>query len=162
MVDQFKNQSGGVVQFSNHVSADFQEYRQLNNKDNEAGGVLIGRILLNNNDIVIDRVTSPSSEDTRSRFSFFRAILIVQKIIVDAWNKSNGTQNYLGEWHTHPEDTPSPSHIDIKNWENIFRQTKTEAEELFFVIVGRQETKVWSIKGKGNIPIELHRKLDMD
>ena len=39
----------------------------------EAGGVLLGRHLLDSHDVVVDEVTTPQASDRRSRFSFFRS-----------------------------------------------------------------------------------------
>lgn len=39
----------------------------------EAGGVLLGRHLLDSHDLVVDEVTTPKSGDRRSRFGFFRS-----------------------------------------------------------------------------------------
>lgn len=42
------------------------------------------------------------------------------KLIAEEFNKSNQTRVYIGEWHTHPEDYPSPSIQDLKLVENPF------------------------------------------
>ncbi|WP_081409005.1 Mov34/MPN/PAD-1 family protein [Acinetobacter gyllenbergii] len=43
----------------------------------------------------------------------------------------------MGEWHTHPEDVPSPSPTDINSW----RTNLVSNEELVLIIVGR--TNFW-------------------
>lgn len=74
----------------------------------EAGGVLMGKLYKDSADIIIDKLTLPSQKDTRSRFRFLRHFFSHQKRIDEEWEKSNKTCTYLGEWHTHPEDYPTP------------------------------------------------------
>ncbi len=154
MVVQFETQRGGIVQFSQNPLDVFNRFRQLTDDSDEAGGILIGRMLLDG-DVVIDRVTSPSKVDKTTRFSFFRPIRIAQQFVVNIWRSSHGTQNYLGEWHTHPEDIPHPSRTDIVNWKRIWRKSKVETNELFFVIVGRKTISVWSLKEENQEPSPL-------
>jgi integrative and conjugative element protein (TIGR02256 family) len=118
------------------------EFRQLNSKDHEAGGVLLGRYILGTDDIVIDLVTTPQIGDSRSRTRFFRASWRHQKLITKAWRESNETVTYLGEWHTHPEPVPHPSRTDRMSWmKKVTFDRFTDA--IFFVIVGTSEMCVW-------------------
>lgn len=154
---QFNTQSGGVIQFSRNVVDVLQSFRQRDNESKESGGILLGRILLNETDFVVDRVSTPTQADKATRFSFFRPIKLAQQLVIKVWHKSAGTQNYFGEWHTHPEDFPIPSSVDITNWQSIWHRSKTDADEIFFVIVGRQTIKVWSLRNSNGVPVELKR-----
>lgn len=49
-----------------------EKYRQYNSIDTEAGGILIGRILCDSNDFIIDDVSEPMISDIRKRYSFKR------------------------------------------------------------------------------------------
>src|SRR5262249_1861523 len=69
----------------------------------EAGGVLLGRHLLDGSAIIVDSVTVPMAGDRRARTRFHRAQRRHQAAIDAAWATSEGTYTYLGEWHTHPE-----------------------------------------------------------
>jgi integrative and conjugative element protein (TIGR02256 family) len=109
----------------------------------EAGGVLLGRHLLESEDIVIDEVTTPQRKDKRSRFGFFRSTghhQLAQK----KWGLSNETLAYLGLWHTHPEDNPSPSGVDQHDWEKAVETHAFHGDRLFFPIVGREHIRVWT------------------
>ncbi|WP_253219630.1 Mov34/MPN/PAD-1 family protein [Pseudomonas sp. B21128] len=35
------------------------------------------------------------------------------------FQETNGLVRYFGEWHTHPQEVPSPSHIDLDEWETL-------------------------------------------
>lgn len=109
----------------------------------EAGGVLLGRFILNGNDIVVDDVTPPHNKDKRYRNRFIRNQQTHQEEIVKRWKESNGTCNYLGEWHTHPEPVPRPSNLDLRDWKRILKQARVDSESLFFVIVGTEQLCVW-------------------
>jgi integrative and conjugative element protein (TIGR02256 family) len=157
VVTQFKNQCGGLLQISRTVIDHFHSNRQTAADSCEAGGMLLGRVLLNEVDVIIDRATGPTHEDRASRFSFFRPFWLAQKIVNDAWKRSRGTQVYLGEWHTHPEAIPQPSGTDLANWQNIRSRSKHAVDELIFAIVGIEATRVWSIRKGCNDLAELVR-----
>jgi len=109
----------------------------------EAGGVLLGRFLIGNNDVIVDHITVPMTGDKRSRFGYFRSKDAHQKRISEMWALSQGTCNYLGEWHTHPEDDPDPSAHDLTSWKNKLRLDRFDSDFLFFVIVGTVQVNAW-------------------
>ena len=109
----------------------------------EAGGVLLGRFLIGNNDVIVDHITVPMIGDKRSRFGYFRSKDAHQKRISETWASSQGTCNYLGEWHTHPEVDPHPSIHDIDNWKNKLNHDQYDSDFLFFVIVGTEQISAW-------------------
>lgn len=120
------------------------KYKQLGSSDLEAGGILIGRILIENNNYIIDDVTTPMPKDTRTRHRFKRKSKGHQEYYNDLFYKSDGRCFYLGEWHTHPENVPSPSFLDKRNWKRL-SGLGFENEHLFFIILGIKELKVWCI-----------------
>jgi integrative and conjugative element protein (TIGR02256 family) len=121
----------------------------------EAGGILLGRYIIDAHDVVIDRVTVPLPGDRRSRFRFTRCDKEHQRIADRAWNRSHRTCTYLGEWHTHPEAVPHPSGVDQNDWRRKLREDRY-AESLFFIIVGINEVRIW--EGKPGIqPTLLYR-----
>lgn len=119
-----------------------KRYIQSEPQKPEAGGVMLGRHILNSGDIIVDKITIPMKADRQQRYHFYRSRKSHQTLIDIAWRESNGTCTYLGEWHTHPEVTPFPSYVDILNWH---RKLLTDyfSKALFFVIVGTIEIKVW-------------------
>ena len=143
---KFKFNRSNILTISNCVLKVFEMYVQNEPSKPEAGGVLIGKIISKSNDILVDAVTVPYNDDIRKRFSFFRKKKKAQKVINKYWRKSSGTQIYLGEWHTHPEDIPQPSNHDYKNWKGIFLNATYEQDFLVFVVVGIEEIGCWMIK----------------
>ncbi len=153
---RFQRENGGIVSFNKSAIKTLLKYRQLKYADKEAGGMLFGRLLIDCDDIIVDDAMLPFSSDKRSRFSFFRGKNEAQKLVNKKWHESNSTQIYLGEWHTHPEDDPTPSaNIDIKNWHEITHKTVFEQECLYFVIVGRKKTRSWELNKTSQRLVEL-------
>ncbi len=151
----FQRPGGGALYLTTTALFLIDSFRQHSYRSSESGGVLLGRILVPNAHVIVERVTSPNPADKRSRFRFFRAQHPTQMAINRAWVGSDGTQNYLGEWHTHPEDDPSPSETDLRNWDKLTRYAKFEQDALFFVIVGRVATRVWEVPRSGGEATEL-------
>lgn len=123
-------------------------FRQRSWWRTEAGGVLLGRYLLDSDDIVVDEVTTPQASDRRSRFAFFRSRrhgLIAQ----NRWLEEASTLAYLGLWHTHPELDPSPSGVDRDDWQRALNSDTFEGDQLFFPIVGIDLIRVWTLTRSG-------------
>ncbi|MDX2053624.1 MAG: Mov34/MPN/PAD-1 family protein [Polyangiaceae bacterium] len=133
-------------------------YRQLDTGAFEAGGVLLGRIILATGDVVIDQVTTPCSNDLRSRYRFLRSRTGAQARVHQAWIDSQGTRIYLGEWHSHPEPHPSPSRQDIDDWRRVARKARYEQSFLLFVILGTQSLCVWCVERGSSRPTLLERR----
>ncbi|MFO1077930.1 MAG: Mov34/MPN/PAD-1 family protein [Planctomycetota bacterium] len=143
---RFKRIGGGLVELAATAIAAMQNHRQLDPGAAEAGGVLLGRLIRDSMDVVVDRVSLPSPSDKRSRFRFFRAAKPAQGVVDAAWRASSGTSIYLGEWHTHAEGDPGPSTTDRRDWRRIMKWARFEQDALFFVIVGTSRIGVWELR----------------
>ena len=78
--------------------------------------------------------------DKRGRFSFVRNKVSAQRIINKKWDESNGIENYLGEWHSHPENRPTPSHIDRSLIRQVIRDGTNAFKKVFLIIVGKDQS----------------------
>lgn len=143
---RFQRQPEGTVEIGAGAIDALYRYRQFEPDAPEAGGVLLGRLLQASHDVVIDEATEPTIADLQGRFSFKRARQPTQQHIIDAWIQSAGTHIYLGEWHTHPEEYPTPSRYDLQNWRYLARSATYEQESLIFVIVGMRSTRLWEVR----------------
>lgn len=150
----------GRISVEDDVLSIFCRYRQLRSKDREAGGVLLGSMSVQGDNVTIHRVTEPGPGDVRSRHRFIRAAHTAQSIVKDAWRASGGVVNYLGEWHSHPEDDPSPSPLDLSNWAMIMSNAQFEQSYLMFFIVGRVATRAWEMSKSGALAGPLAQQLD--
>lgn len=138
----FARVHGGRIQIGPFALTMMRRYVQDTMEKAEAGGVLLGRHILGSDDIIVDTITEPMPGDRRSRFQFFRARRRHQREINQAWQESEGTCTYLGEWHTHPESSPVPSCVDRCHWQQTLLKDR-RGELTFFVIVGISEISVW-------------------
>jgi integrative and conjugative element protein (TIGR02256 family) len=124
-------------------------FRQRSWWQAEAGGALLGRHLLDTDDIVVDEVTTPQKSDRRSRFSFFRS----KKhgtIAQSRWSEEASTLAYLGLWHTHPESDPTPSGVDRNDWNQALSSDTFDGDRLFFPIVGIARIRIWTLARDGS------------
>ncbi|HEY9178538.1 MAG TPA: Mov34/MPN/PAD-1 family protein [Flavipsychrobacter sp.] len=133
----------GQFKISEETLIRMNQYKQDNHKSLEAGGVLLGRFIKGSKNIIVDGITVPMIGDKRGRTYFIREEKMHQLVINNVWEKSAGTCNYLGEWHTHPESYPTPSDQDIKNWKKILSTRTFSSLYLYFIIVGTKRVGVW-------------------
>lgn len=146
----FKIRNEGLLIFTAEAVEQMRSHAQHSMLQREAGGVLLGRHLLDSNDLVVDEVTVPQRGDRRSRFGFFRSKQ--HSALAQAkWAASKGTVAYLGLWHTHPEADPTPSSVDKHDWEKAVAMDSFQGAELFFPIVGTERIRVWTKSRNGPI-----------
>lgn len=131
-----------------HALKQMQAFAQRRFWDREAGGVLLGRHLLDSHDVVVDEVSAPQSSDRRSRFAFFRSSKHEQ-VARQRWLQENSTSAYLGLWHTHPERDPMPSGVDRRDWAQAVSGDTYEGDRLFFPIVGTDCVRIWTLSRRG-------------
>lgn len=129
------------ISISKKVLDNILKYKQVNDND-EAGGMLIGSIISNSNEIEIIDFTEPLKEDKRNKFRFKRSNKHNQ-ILNEKWISSNFTKLYLGEWHTHPQEIAAPSLIDKKAWEMLLFKSNTESDILIFLVIGTSTMDIW-------------------
>ena len=115
----------------------------------EAGGILIGSY--RDRHVDTGNCTIPLPGDFCKTSLFDRRDVGHQAAALAAWWRSEGTDTFVGEWHTHPVDEPAPSALDLRTWRGIMRRTSAP---LVFLIAGRRT--IWCGRGRGG---ELGRAL---
>lgn len=151
---------GQRLVFADDAVRQLSAHAQQSRWQPEAGGVLLGRHLLDSKDLVVDEVTVPQKEDRRSRFAFFRSRQHGE-VARARWAAAKGTTAYLGLWHTHPERDPAPSSVDRRDWDKAVAMDTFEGDRLFFPIVGIDRIRVWS-KTRGGPAEELQEIRSQD
>lgn len=139
----FYRSSGAAVKIAPPALATMLSFRQTTATAKEAGGILLGRYIIDCQDVVVDEATTPTRSDRRARFTFHRDATPHQRIIDERWHASQGRFHYLGEWHTHPETSPTPSSVDLADWRRRLRTDRFDADSLLFVIVGTRDLRMW-------------------
>lgn len=125
-------------------------YRQLNKVDCEAGGIIIGRENKETGNIIIEYATEPYKRDRRTKAFFHRKDRKHLEIFNKLYTQHNNIYAYIGEWHTHPEDYPNYSGIDINNWNNISKQNEDKNKIYYHIIVGNREIRIWEYRRSFN------------
>lgn len=113
------------------VLEDINPFRQRLLDLPESGGIFTG--YRRGAHLHVCALTSPLPGDRRSRTSFHRMDHGHQAIANARWKGSSQRSDYLGEWHTHPEETPRPSGVDMREWKLILQRS---AEPMVFIIAG--------------------------
>jgi integrative and conjugative element protein (TIGR02256 family) len=139
----FAVDSSRLLIFTDESVKQMSAYAQRSFWHREAGGILLGRYLVESSNVVVDEVTIPQRADKRSRFGFFRSHQH-STLAQTRWAASHGTAAYLGLWHTHPETDPTPSCVDRNDWSKAVATDSFDGEELFFPIVGTERIRVWT------------------
>jgi len=133
-------ENDSYIIFSKKIIKKLLLYRQNNRNSPESGGLLLGYIRGNHFDVRF--ITKPFSKDQQSRFFFERKDSKHIERMNELFSNSKGRISYIGEWHTHPEDNPIPSSIDLNEWDGIVSQ---RSYPVVFLIIG---TKSFYIKRK--------------
>jgi len=132
----------GAIRVSIQLIKKLRKYCQLDPKDPESGGILVGSHLNSGGAYIIDGFTDPQPSDRQSRHSYYRSEdhnIIVQRI----WKESNQMSTYVGLWHTHPEPIPEYSGIDKSDWISAINHSQYEGDFLFFFILGQTHLRCW-------------------
>lgn len=141
-----------------HALQQMQAFAQHQLWNSEAGGVLLGRHLLDSYDVVVDEVSTPQKSDRRSRFGFFRSSKHEQ-VARQRWLQEKSTSAYLGLWHTHPVCDPYPSGVDKRDWHQAVEGDTYEGDRLFFPIIGTRSMRVWTLSRRGTFrEVKLEKK----
>ena len=120
------------VLIGRHVVRRLERFLAQDKGTSEAGGVLLG--FRRGAHLEVLSATLPSSQDGRTRFSFVRRGESHQRVTTRTWKRSGCLVDYLGEWHSHPQEFPTPSGIDRR--EMIRRSCAHREEMLLELIVG--------------------------
>lgn len=116
------------------VVSTLRSHAQLSADAPEAGGILIG--YRRGKHLHIVEATVPAAGDAQGRFSFFRSSPSHACRARTRWSDSGGTLDYVGEWHTHPEEDPRPSCLDRVEWKKIALANQSS---FLFVIPGNSD-----------------------
>lgn len=124
--------AGHAFVLSQAVLDHFNRHRQFRCWHREAGGLLFARF--EGTSVVVDLATGPRPRDRRTRFSYRPDRASEQREINE--NHARGL-HFVGTWHTHPEDNPRPSSIDLTSLADIFERSDHALNAFGMVIVGR-------------------------
>ncbi|MGJ1234800.1 MULTISPECIES: Mov34/MPN/PAD-1 family protein [Sphingobacterium] len=113
-----------------------ERFTQHSKKAPESGGIMLGKLI--NGEINILKLSVPTPLDKASRTNFERSKVGAQIILDYEFYNSNGQLTYLGEWHTHPERLPTPSYTDLYMLKDQFKHNKLQEDFVLLLIKGTE------------------------
>lgn len=135
-----------LLNFSDEVCGVFERNVQVGELP-ESGGVLLGTV--HERGLLVTVATTPTRLDRQLRYLFERLPFGHRAVAERQWRQSAGITRYIGEWHTHPQDIPVPSGIDLDEWRKLAKK-RADKRPLLAVIVGRQGLHVELAHGNGH------------
>lgn len=99
----------------------------------ETGGIIIGNY---SNDLKmanINKALGPPQKSIHQRSRFIRSGIGIKQILDFEWEMGN---YYLGEWHYHPNASPTPSYPDIKQMMLFSHDKSLNCPEPILLIIG--------------------------
>lgn len=135
-----------LLNFSDEVLSVFERHVQVEERL-ESGGVLLGTV--HERGLLVTVATTPTRLDRQLRHLFERLPFGHRAVARRLWRSTAGTTRYIGEWHTHPQDIPSPSVIDLEEWLKL-ANARADKRPLLAVIVGRRGLHVELAHGNGH------------
>lgn len=103
----------------------------------ETGGVLLG--WRNGDAVVVDQVVDAGPRAERWRTGMRPDAEHQAAQIAVAFEDTAGAVTYLGDWHSHPRSTPTPSRRDRKTLRNIAAHPEAQCPEPLMLIVAETE-----------------------
>lgn len=133
MIEYPIGKSGWKLILSDAVLQHFTKHRQTRWYHREAGGQLFARFLDGNLEVV--EATGPRMTDHRGRYHYIPDRTAEQAEIDERFSRG---LNFVGDWHTHPEDRPSPSSRDETSIAETMVKSSHALNGLLLIIVGRR------------------------
>ena len=136
------------------VIAGLARYQQLAGQS-EAGGCLYG--YYRGDHIHVSHCTEPMPGDRRQPFQFNRKdphhLAVGKKLHAH----TQETCTYLGDWHTHPQEIPTPSSLDFSEWDKISRIKGKWPSVVLIVGINSLWVGVGDSKNKIRTPLQSYR-----
>lgn len=108
---------------------------------NETGGVLVGYVDAAGR-TVITAIVGPGPRAFRTPSRFRRDGEYAQREVDLLHRQSDGRDDYVGEWHSHPAPV-GPSGIDRGSMEWIGENERYRREQPFLIIMQRTRLRFW-------------------
>lgn len=104
----------------------------------ETGGILIGHYTTALDHAIVTAASCAPSDSRSSNHSFQRGVRGLQRRLVRAWHRDQ--EFYLGEWHSHPANSPEASATDITQMQGIAEAERYHCPEPVLLIIGGELT----------------------
>ena len=129
---QYAFADGSTLTITDAVEDHFLRHRQMKWLSREAGGQLFASI--NGSDVLVEEATGPRKTDRRGRWHYVPDRTLENAEIAERYEQG---LHFVGDWHTHPQDIPSPSNRDISSIRDCVKQSQHNLHGFILIIVGR-------------------------
>jgi len=111
----------------------------------ETGGVITGYYSKSGITCTIDSLHSPTEDSEHEYSSFVSGVKGLAELFKKLWIKQ---EYYIGEWHFHPENLPTPSRQDKSQLKEIAEKKNFHCKFPLMLIVGqKKDNYCYSITG---------------
>jgi integrative and conjugative element protein (TIGR02256 family) len=141
---------GNRVLFDNTAVDTITQAARRSGHLKEVGGLLLG--YRRGPYLHVKFATVPTLDDISEKFRFVRRGLSHQVFAYRAWIASGFRCGWIGEWHTHPEDGPVPSHVDLATWRDQVGKSK---RRMVYMIVGTSTDWVGMLEPESFVPHKM-------
>jgi len=124
--------SGQTLVLNERVLYRFKKFAQTGWWQREAGGQLFSKF--DGNQVSVAEATGPRKTDRRGRTWYEPDKAAEQREIDERFPLG---LHFIGDWHTHPEDIPNPSQLDLRSISEGFRRSKHGLNAFVIIIVRR-------------------------
>jgi integrative and conjugative element protein (TIGR02256 family) len=128
------------VHITDKVIDHLNQHRQVEVAQSEAGGGVF--VTEHAHGLTIATITGPYPGDARGRCHY----KVDKSRLNDDIRRLRRThQFFIGIWHTHPEDEPQPSKLDLQAMRELFCNNEHALSAMLMLIVGRLpvEDSLW-------------------
>lgn len=155
MFRKYSNSDGLKIELPETIFRDIQ--KQVDKfYPNECGGIFVGTVT-DDATATIKKMILPKKFRSTPVY-FVRVTGFINKWLNGIFKKYNGEVIYLGEWHSHPNGSPTPSGTDLKAMQEISINPDIRIQTPLLLIVGYDKKKYEEIfyiyKTKQLIPYE--------
>jgi integrative and conjugative element protein (TIGR02256 family) len=104
----------------------------------EVGTSLIGRYADNGWRAIVVGLAPLATDSKGSRNEFYRGVKGLRQFYRKLFKRFHRQRHYVGEWHSHPNGSPSPSTTDRVNQNAVAADHQTDCPEAILIILGGQ------------------------
>lgn len=108
---------------------------------NETGGTLVGHYEEADSMAVVEKALGVRRGAEQGATHFFRPSDEVDGQLAEIYRATGGHMHYLGEWHTHPFSSPSPSRIDLRTLRELAQSPAVAIDTPLLLILGGRITE---------------------
>ena len=108
---------------------------------NETGGILVGFYTESLDCAVVTEICDTSKDSAPNLRRFTSNPIGIAKMLSDVWLRTDGGEYYIGEWHSHPGNSPLPSNLDDDTMHDISKNDGVNAPQPILLIAGYSAIK---------------------